>query len=390
MRRRGVGVGNLHAGPGAVPVVSGHVAEPRCAPGAERGGKTVPLWSRSVASPVNKEKYSYAMVGVNPFVKEKTPSDTVPVDLVPIKIELLNSDGGVEYTFDPDKANTACGLSTSPDSRTLGSPLFNNHQYTVDGTNVGDVQYEDMFMRENFAKEVFGSGAPNPGYGIVLKSTSRSEWTVTIPSSDWAIDLASSSGACGGKAGGNLGAINIEAWDPFVQETLIPDLQKAGDTSSTRMLDLLFGNVVMYDGSTSDCCILGYHSGASTTEGEQYYDTADWDSTGLFTNTSDHVFTGDVSDMAHELGEWINDPNGNNPTPAWGHIGQQTGCQDNLEVGDPLSGTSVTVKMPNGITYHPQELAFFSWFYRQVPAIGLGGWYSSNGTFKKDAGPVCS
>ena len=29
-----------------------------------------------------------------------------------------------------------------------------------------------------------------------------------------------------------------------------------------------------------------------------------------------------------------------NPTPKWGHIGQVSGCQSNLEVGDPLSGTN--------------------------------------------------
>jgi hypothetical protein len=33
------------------------------------------------------------------------------------------------------------------------------------------------------------------------------------------------------------------------------------------------------------------------------------------------------------------------------------GCQNNLEVGDPLTGTDVpTVKMANGYEYHLQEL----------------------------------
>jgi hypothetical protein len=29
----------------------------------------------------------------------------------------------------------------------------------------------------------------------------------------------------------------------------------------------------------------------------------------------------------------------------------------------------------NGFKYHPQELAFFSWFYRQHPSLGVNGWY---------------
>jgi hypothetical protein len=54
---------------------------------------------------------------------------------------------------------------------------------------------------------------------------------------------------------------------------------------------------------------------------------------------------------AHEINEWVNDPFGNNPTPTWGKIGQVTGCQNNLEVGDPLTGTNpINVKMSNGMT----------------------------------------
>jgi len=83
------------------------------------------------------------------------------------------------------------------------------------------------------------------------------------------------------------------------------------------------------------------------------------------------------------------DPFGNNPTPAWGHTGQASGCQNNLEVGDPLSGTDIPpVKGANGFTYHLQELAFFSWFYG-APSIAANDWFSDNNTFTTDAGPVC-
>ena len=81
----------------------------------------------------------------------------------------------------------------------------------------------------------------------------------------------------------------------------------------------------------------------------------------------------------------MDDPLGTNPTPAWGNIGQVQGCQNNLEVGDPLSGTFFPPVTMNNFTYNPQELAFYSWFYRQTPSIGSGGVYSNNGTFT--AGP---
>jgi hypothetical protein len=78
----------------------------------------------------------------------------------------------------------------------------------------------------------------------------------------------------------------------------------------------------------------------------------------------------------------MDDPSGTNPTPPWGHVGQvPTSCQANLEVGDPLTGHNLAVTAANGITYHPQELTFFSWFYRQKPSIGVNGGYSLADTF---------
>ena len=79
-------------------------------------------------------------------------------------------------------------------------------------------------------------------------------------------------------------------------------------------------------------------------------------------------------------------PAGTNPTPSWGNIGQVAGCQNNLETGDPLSGTSVSDVL-NGHTYHVQELAFYSWFYHHKPSQGINGWYSDFGKFKVAASP---
>jgi len=72
---------------------------------------------------------------------------------------------------------------------------------------------------------------------------------------------------------------------------------------------------------------------------------------------------GDTYVAAHEVGEWANDPFGNDRTPAWRHVGQVGGCQYNLEVGDPLTGTApISIAGSNGFTYRLQEPAFFSWF----------------------------
>jgi hypothetical protein len=91
--------------------------------------------------------------------------------------------------------------------------------------------------------------------------------------------------------------------------------------------------------------------------------------------------TKDVSVLSHEILEWINDPSGMNLTPASCNIGQVRGCQNNFETGDPLSGTlRPAVVMPNGVTYHLQDNAFFSWFYG-TGFTAAGGKFSSAGTF---------
>ncbi|MGE5110502.1 MAG: hypothetical protein ACM3JB_06580 [Acidobacteriaceae bacterium] len=155
--------------------------------------------------------------------------------------------------------------------------------------------------------------------------------------------------------------------------------------SPNSFVIFLFYNAAMSNGNPTDlstCCILGYHS----VTGSKTYAVAE------FEGRNQTLFSGvaDVSTLSHEIGEWMNDLLGNNLTPLWGNVGQVSGCQGNYEVGDPLSGSLMAgVKMSNGFTYHLQELAFFSWFFRLSPSGGVNGWYSNKGTFTSNAGPIC-
>ena len=83
----------------------------------------------------------------------------------------------------------------------------------------------------------------------------------------------------------------------------------------------------------------------------------------------------------------MDDPLGTNATPAWGNVGQVSGCQGNLENGDPLSGKMMPAYMLGGKAFHIQELAFFSWYFNKkgTASLGAGGKFSSNATF---AGPA--
>ncbi|HZO78062.1 MAG TPA: hypothetical protein VFB39_08465 [Solirubrobacteraceae bacterium] len=331
---------------------------------------TVKTWSSSITSGLGGT-FTYRMVGNSPLVKESNPVTNVTADVIPVKLTF--KDSGV--SFDPTKADPGClNGSGSPDSLLLNSSIFGKHSYTVSGKSLGTVQYLDGFQREEFAKYILNSGAINPGYHVNL-SPVHNEPKVSVsvnPSAGF-----TASGGCDGA----VGELDISVWDSFLQSTLLPSL--SSEIKPNQFPVFLLYNVVMESGGS--CCIIGYHSGFQASGGVQTYATTDYISKGLFPGSMTDIYA-----ASHEVGEWINDPFVNNATPAWGHVGQVSGCQSNLEVGDPLSGKpSVNVKMANGVTYHNQELAFRDWFYR-TKSVGLNGWFSSRGTFKSNAGPACS
>jgi len=171
--------------------------------------------------------------------------------------------------------------------------------------------------------------------------------------------------------------------DSYLSNTVIPSLSAQGVGVKTFPMFLL-GNVVEYDGSTTNCCILGFHNAVSTAQGVQTYGISMYDNTGIFGDLAGQ--NTDIATLSHEVGEWMDDPFVNNATKDWGNIGQVSGCQGNLEVGDPLSGTTFTINV-SGYNYHPQEMAFTSWFYHQSPSTGVNGWYSNAGTFMTSAAP---
>ncbi len=334
-------------------------------------GKTVQTWGASINSGLGGT-YSYKMVGKNPMVKQSSATANIGVDVIPVSLKFLDTG----TTFDPTKNNSSClNGSGSANSLFKASPIFNKHSYTVSGKNIGNVQYEDSFQREEYAKYILNSGAINPGYHVNLSPVKfESKVSLTVGTSAGATD----SGGCAGK----VGVLTINSWDTYLQKTLLPKLEKSGEVKTTQLPVFLFYNVVMSENGT--CCVIGYHSAHQANGGVQTYSTTDYVEKGLFSGPLTDLYA-----ASHEVGEWINDPFVNNATPAWGHVGQVSGCQSNLEVGDPLSGQpSVNVKMPNGVTYHAQELAFRDWFYR-TPSVGLNGWFSSRGTFKSNAGAVC-
>jgi hypothetical protein len=327
---------------------------------------TIPMGLYALTSSRDGNQYSGVLVGRSPF-SHGNRTTNVPTFIVPVKVHM--PDGGV---FDPGVADATCLAGKVPITVTKNSPIFQPAAFTMNGASLGTTQYIDAFQRAEFWQNL--SVTANRYHVMLSPITTLAEQTFTVPANEGA---TFASGGCG-----NLGMMDLSTWDSFVQATLIPFVDSHGGGTTAFPIFVLY-NVAMVDpfmpANSSNCCILGYHSAFANPSNVQTYGVADIDSTGSFSGTAD------ISALSHEVGEWMNDPLGNNPTPGWGHIGQVSGTQCNFEVGDPLSGTLFPSVTLSGFTYHPQEQAFFSWFYGS-PSLGSGSLFSNNGAFTSDAG----
>jgi len=365
---------------------------------SKTNGLELQTFTYQVTSTRDGNVYSGQIVGKSPF-SDPQGKTSVATHLIPLVIVTNSVFAGVDSAgtiltapgvtvFDPTIPDSC---SSAPNNVPLQlvqqSPILQPFDFNFGGTDMGTVQTTDAFQRGNFFQLIsHGQNANGIRYQVVLDPvTTAAKIVVNIPAAD---GVAYPSAAfVGGCPTGKFAIVDIAVYEPAII-SLFTQLVSQGVNPSTFPLYLLH-NVVQCEGNTpgcatqlNECCILGFHDAF----GAQTFGTADFDTSGIFGSGVQ-----DVSAMSHEVAEWMNDPFGNNPVPAWGHSGQQSGCQNNLEVGDPLSGTFAPpiFNPQNRFTYHMQELAFFSWFYG-APSVGVNNWFSDNATFLTDAGPVCT
>jgi hypothetical protein len=314
--------------------------------------------------------YSGSIVGRSPLSRGKTTT-TIPTQIIPLVITIADTAGGTgTVTYDPTAADSCVSGSPTDVSVITNSPIFTNNAWTMNGVSIGTTQYIDAFQRAQFWSLV--QGTP---YHLILKQSTLGSQALTFTAG-----TNYNSGSLGFPICGNIGVVNMTDMDDAIHALITGPL--AGMVNVGTFPIFLTHNVVMANPGHDifmNCCILGYHSGLFVGGNLQIYSPFSLDTSGVFDN--------DVSTLSHEMGEAINDPPGNNPTPLWGGIGQQPNCQDNFEVGDPLSpgfGTPTNEFVVGG--YHLQELAFYSWFYGSTSlGVGAGGGFSNNGTFTGDA-----
>jgi hypothetical protein len=343
----------------------------------------------SAAAPIGSAPINFASVNgcviENQTIVGACPQNgvttNVPTIIVPV---VFNLNSGV-LIFNPTATDTGClGAGNTGLGLFQNSPLISaGHTFILNAENEGATQYVDAFTRAQF------SSIKGAGYNVNLNPvTIGATLTVSVtgaPNTNG--DAFNFTGQCGTNpaptnAAGDLGVVNINFLNPLLQNYIT-----AHAIPSTTFTYFLLYNTAISNGAANNlnnCCILGFHSAFGT--GPNTYGIGD------FEGRNQTLFggTADVSVSSHEIAEWLDDPFGNNtasPVTPWGVIGQVSGCQSNLEVGDPLSGTLIPVVTLNGFNYHLQESAFFSWFTHDNPSLGAGGKYSDNGTFGGFAKP---
>jgi hypothetical protein len=341
-------------------------------PGGGNPSKSLPLFTyQFTADPsLGGGSYSGVIMGNSPTSSAgKGATATIPVQIVPLIITINDSAGATTVTYDP----TAIDSCATPGSHTQlelvqNSPLFQDNPWTMNGVNVGNTQYIDAFQRAQFASIMKG-----PDYHLLLSPTTLPAQRLTFSGTNVGIAAP----GCG-----TLGVVNINQFDDAVHNLITGPLAKTVNPGTLPIF--LMKNVVAstYQSSIDPCCccILGYHGTFQSSDQIQVYSPFVFETTGAFTPTGMSL---NSAVLSHELGEAVNDPHGINATPSWGNVGQVGACQNNFEVGDPLSGTLIPpVVGANGYSYNLQELAFIRWFFGGTAPLGAGGVCSSNGTFK--------
>ena len=355
-------------------------------------GAALPLWSRTVTSPLDNLDYTYTEVGIDPGSPKTIAHRHTQIQVQPIllTLEMPGQVSGKNLTFSPvdPMACTSAGQADtiSAYQRLKQSPLFKRTPMTSNGVQVSG-NMPDITLINAFQRAQFWNDAQNTDYGVSFGllpeiSVMRSAPPLSV-GKYFAIGCSPFTNA--GKSL-NFNSkktilttvlnVNFDQFDLLVQE-IVQKYAKPNQLTIIVLRNFLLSFDVWERKDHGK--ILGYHNAISGKDNSTLtYAVSTMLDSGIYTDTHTQApLFNDISIWSHELAEWVNDPYGTNPTPTWGKIGQQKDCQDNLEVGDPLTGTEYALTLDN-FTYHFQDLAFVGWFYDTSPQ-GTGKQYSFMG-----------
>jgi len=306
--------------------------------------------------------WPYTMVGAPPQSGQTT---TFRAPIVPVTVDLLGPDGKVAVFHD----HPLTFIATSNIVKSVvGSPVYQPWIYT---SGVG--QFNDQMMRAEFADRIQGNDWHN-----ILAPVVQTARRMQVPFGFWFFftdaDHRPVAAAIDENAFVNL---FFPATVPVDSSTVIGAAEVAGDITTKDISTFLFNNVYLYQGTITNCCVLGFHTydlepgDNSNGNQERRYvlNYSSWLSDGFFAFGFE-----DVTPLSHEMSELFNDPFVDNQTPWWESVDPflQSGiCQDNLETGDVIEVLTSNPVYPvpmGGRTFHPQNEAMFPWFAFESPS----------------------
>ena len=296
--------------------------------------------------------WTWQMLGNSP--QKKGPGTTLfNAPIVPVRVQLLNADGSVAFTYDPLQFV----------EKVLESPVFSLNKYT---SSLLPTQITDAIQRAEFFNQA------KPDWHTLLLPLVRRELTMQLPAGSYRFAL-NADGTCCQFVLADANTFQNLLFPPTFpvdNSTVIGAAELSGAITTKDISTFLFPNTFLYVGDPSNCCILGFHTFdfepgvPSNGNRDRAYvvNYSSWISPGLFGGGFQ-----DVTALSHEVAETFNDPfvtafNNFDVVPWWLSGGN---CQNDLEVGDVIEGlpnATFPITMRNGFTYHPQNEALLQWF----------------------------
>jgi hypothetical protein len=320
--------------------------------------------------------WPYTMVGRSPFQRRDDHGDfddhgqttRIGAPIVPVNLDLRNADGTPRFV----NGKRLFSDATQFVNPVLKSPVFSNSFFD---SSQRPTQVTDAVFRAQFFHDA------DEDWHTILTPRVRPARTMVLNRGTYAFAL-NPDGTCCAFVEIELNAF-VNAFFPATPSdttTPIGAAENAGDITTADLSTFLFPNAFLFEGTTANCCIIGFHtydlepgSAANGWREKRYVlDYASWVSPGIF---RDPTF-GDVTALSHEIAETFNDPFVNNATPWW--LAPNGLCQNNLETGDVIEGlpnAQVAITL-NGFTYHPQNEALVQWFAGVTPSTAIHHAYS--------------
>lgn len=334
------------------------------APGFDSDGNPQSVWP-------------YTMVGRAPEQNRTTRFNN---PIIPVTVELLDATGQVGRTASGAPLRMVTGQDTI--SSTLNSPVYQKVQ-----TTAGNVQLTDGMMRSQFFfRAGDGDGdRDDQGYHTILDPHVKTTRTIQFPLGTYRF-APKADGTCCLFILADIDVFSSLIFPPTADDTttVMGAAEHAGDMKTSDITTLLFRDLFLFQGTPSNCCVLGFHS-VDVEPGTRQNGNRERDFVMNYASyISDGLFGGGFSDVtahSHEIAELFADPFINNATPWWLSIDPFSGaalCQNNLETGDVvevLSANPVAQFALNNRTYHPQNEALLQWFAFESPSSAhLGAW----------------